>query len=62
MLKSTTAILLTVALAAPVGEVLPDRGYDPGENTFTAPPSDGSDVDRIGRRKAICPPVPLCPR
>ena len=25
-----------VTLEAPVGEVLPDTGYDPGENTFTA--------------------------
>ncbi|MEP7046325.1 MAG: aconitate hydratase, partial [Ilumatobacteraceae bacterium] len=33
-----------VLLDAPVGEVLPDKGYDPGENTFTAPPADGSDV------------------
>ncbi len=33
-----------VSLDAPVGEVLPDRGYDPGQNTFTAPPADGSDV------------------
>ncbi|MFM8267741.1 MAG: aconitase family protein, partial [Ilumatobacteraceae bacterium] len=31
-----------VRLDAPVGEVLPSRGYDPGENTFTAPPADGS--------------------
>ena len=33
-----------VRLEAPVGEVLPDRGYDPGQNTFTAPPADGSGV------------------
>ena len=33
-----------MTLDAPVGEVLPDRGYDPGEDTFTAPPDDGSDV------------------
>jgi aconitate hydratase len=33
-----------VALEAPVGQVLPDAGYDPGENTFTAPPADGSSV------------------
>jgi aconitate hydratase len=33
-----------VLLNAPVGEVLPDRGYDPGQNTFTAPPADGSGV------------------
>jgi len=34
-----------VRLDPPVGEVLPSRGYDPGQNTFTAPPEDGSDVD-----------------
>ncbi len=34
-----------VTLEAPVGEVLPDRGYDPGEDTFTAPPADGSGVE-----------------
>jgi aconitate hydratase len=33
-----------VRLDAPVGEILPDRGYDPGENTFTPPPADGSSV------------------
>ena len=33
-----------IKLMAPVGEVLPDAGYDPGENTFTAPPADGSGV------------------
>ncbi|MFZ4810998.1 MAG: aconitase family protein, partial [Ilumatobacteraceae bacterium] len=33
-----------VTLEAPVGEVLPDKGYDPGQNTFTAPPVDGSGV------------------
>jgi aconitate hydratase len=33
-----------VALDAPVGQVLPDAGYDPGENTFTPPPADSSDV------------------
>ena len=33
-----------VLLAPPVGEVLPDKGYDPGQNTFTAPPADGSAV------------------
>jgi aconitate hydratase len=33
-----------VLLEAPVGEVLPDRGYDPGQNTFTAPPADGTGV------------------
>ena len=33
-----------VRLIAPVGEVLPSNGYDPGLNTFTAPPADGSGV------------------
>ncbi|MDP2293339.1 MAG: aconitate hydratase [Actinomycetota bacterium] len=33
-----------VSLDAPVGEVLPASGYDPGANTFTAPPADGSGV------------------
>src|SRR4029077_7238254 len=25
-------------------QVLPDKGYDPGSNTFTPPPADGSSV------------------
>ena len=33
-----------VSLDAPVGQVLPDAGYDRGEDTFTAPPEDGHDV------------------
>ncbi|MGA0863745.1 MAG: aconitate hydratase [Ilumatobacteraceae bacterium] len=33
-----------VRLDEPVGEVLPSRGYDPGVDTFTAPPADGSHV------------------
>ena len=33
-----------VKLVAPVGEVLPELGYDPGQNTFTPPPGDGSGV------------------
>ena len=33
-----------VLLDPPVGEVLPTQGYDPGQNTFTAPPVDGSAV------------------
>ena len=36
-----------VTLDPPVGEVLPDRGYDPGEDTFTAPPEDGSGVEVV---------------
>ncbi len=33
-----------VRLDAPVGEVLPAAGYDPGEDTFTPPPADRSSV------------------
>jgi aconitate hydratase len=33
-----------VRLDPPVGEVLPERGYDPGVDTFTAPPSNGSGI------------------
>jgi aconitate hydratase len=36
-----------VSLDAPVGQVLPDAGYDPGANTFTAPPDDGGDVEVV---------------
>ena len=36
-----------VLLDPPVGQVLPDAGYDPGENTFTAPPADSGDVEVI---------------
>jgi aconitate hydratase len=33
-----------VKLEIPQGEVLPNRGYDAGNDTFIAPPADGSDV------------------
>ena len=33
-----------VLLSAPVGEVLPANGYDPGVDTFTQPPADGSKI------------------
>ncbi len=33
-----------VLLDAPVGEIVPARGYDPGVDTFTAPPPSGSGV------------------
>jgi aconitate hydratase len=33
-----------VRLDAPTGEVLPARGYDPGNDTFVAPPADGSSI------------------
>jgi aconitate hydratase len=36
-----------VRLEAPVGQVLPDQGYDPGQNTFTAPPEDGSGIEVV---------------
>ncbi len=34
-----------VLLDPPVGEILPADGYDPGVDTFTAPPADGSGVE-----------------
>jgi aconitate hydratase len=40
----TAADGTVVRLQAPVGEVLPAKGYDPGVDTFTAPPADGSGV------------------
>jgi aconitate hydratase len=40
----TNADGVEVKLIAPVGEVLPENGYDPGTNTFTPPPADGSGV------------------
>jgi aconitate hydratase len=36
-----------VLLEPPVGEILPEKGYDPGENTFTAPPEDQSGVEVV---------------
>ena len=33
-----------VKLDAPRGDILPAKGYDPGVDTFTAPPADGSSV------------------
>jgi aconitate hydratase len=36
-----------VRLEPPVGEVLPEKGYDPGENAFTAPPEDASGVEVV---------------
>jgi aconitate hydratase len=51
-----------VLLDAPIGEVLPDRGYDPGQNTFTAPPADGSsvsvDVSPTSDRLQLLQPFP----
>jgi aconitate hydratase len=36
-----------VLLDPPVGEVLPAKGYDPGVDTFTPPPEDGSNVEVV---------------
>jgi aconitate hydratase len=36
-----------VKLDPPVGEILPDAGYDAGVDTFTAPPADSSGVEVI---------------
>jgi len=36
-----------VKLNAPSGEVLPAKGYDAGNNTFIAPPADGSGIDVV---------------
>ena len=33
-----------VRLSAPTGEVLPKQGYDAGQDTFIAPPADGSSI------------------
>ncbi len=34
-------------LDPPVGEILPAKGFDPGESGFLAPPADGSGVDVV---------------
>jgi aconitate hydratase len=51
-----------VRLDAPVGEVLPQRGYDPGQDTFTPPPADGSGitvvVDPTSERLQLLEPFP----
>jgi aconitate hydratase len=36
-----------VTLDPPVGEILPDSGYDPGVDTFTAPPDDPGAVEVV---------------
>ncbi|HTH06854.1 MAG TPA: aconitase family protein, partial [Ilumatobacteraceae bacterium] len=38
-----------VKLDPPVGEVLPAKGYDPGESGFLAPPDDGGSVQVVVR-------------
>ena len=40
----TSADGTEVTLDAPRGDILPAKGYDPGVDTFTAPPADGSGV------------------
>jgi len=34
-------------LSNPFGDELPARGFDPGENTYQAPPADGSSVSVV---------------
>jgi aconitate hydratase len=36
-----------VRLEPPVGEILPEKGFDPGESGFVAPPEDASDVSVV---------------
>ena len=36
-----------VQLDAPVGEILPSDGFDPGQDTFTAPPPNAADVEIV---------------
>lgn len=44
----------------PRGEELPPRGFDPGEDTYQAPPADGSsvrvDVDPKSQRLQLLSP------
>lgn len=52
-----------VRLSTPVGIELPDAGFDPGEDTFVPPPSDGAAIDvrvsptseRLQRLEAFTP-------
>jgi aconitate hydratase len=37
----------SVQLDPPIGEILPDRGFDAGESGFLAPPPDGGDVSVV---------------
>ncbi|RWS13494.1 aconitate hydratase-like protein [Dinothrombium tinctorium] len=47
-------------LASPTGDELPNRGFDPGEDTYQAPPADGSnvkvDVDPKSQRLQLLEP------
>ena len=36
-----------VRLEAPVGEILPEKGFDPGDSGFIAPPADGRGVSVV---------------
>jgi aconitate hydratase len=36
-----------IALVVPVGEELPDRGFDPGDVGFVSPPQDGTGIDVV---------------
>lgn len=36
-----------ISLSVPVGIELPPKGFDPGEETFIAPPADGSDIEVV---------------
>ena len=50
-----------VRLEAPVGEVLPDKGFDPGDSGFIAPPADGSVavvVEPTSERLQLLEPFP----
>jgi aconitate hydratase A / 2-methylisocitrate dehydratase len=38
-----------VRLMVPVGEELPDKGFDPGESGFIPPPEDGSGIEVVVR-------------
>jgi aconitate hydratase len=43
----TNAVGETVRLEPPVGEILPAKGFDPGESGFVAPPADASGVSVV---------------
>jgi aconitate hydratase len=53
---------VAVRLDPPVGEILPAKGYDRGEDTFVAPPADGSGlqvvVDPSSDRLQLLEPFP----
>ena len=51
-----------VSLSVPVGIELPPEGFDPGQDTFVAPPADGSavqvKVDASSERLQLLEPFP----